>query len=157
MNYIMQTAFVALLGTCIVTAQEKVENSSTETKTKKVMQDGKKLFETKVVKEEIQELKFQEEDADDYNKDIDLEASTIKVIKTVWIDNDLDNRYDKKIRLTYNKAYDDDIKFDTVIDGIVFTDAQGRTTMVQDVGFYVLNPGLENEVYISVDESTTTY
>ena len=116
MKYIVVTAFVALFSTSIATAQEKVENTSTETTTKKVMQEGKKLFETKVVKEEIQQLKFEAGDADSYEKDIDLDGSPIKVIKTVWIDNDMDNQYDKVIRLTYNKAYDENVIFDTITD-----------------------------------------
>lgn len=157
MKYIVVTAFVALFSTSIATAQGKVENTSTETTTKKVMQEGKKLFETKVVKEEIQQLKFEAGDADSYEKDIDLDGSPIKVIKTVWIDNDMDNQYDKVIRLTYNKAYDENVIFDTTADGLVFTDKMGRTMMVKDVGFYVLNPSQKGEIYITVDTSTATY
>jgi hypothetical protein len=78
-------------------------------------------------------------------------------VKTVWIDNDMDNRYDKMIRLSYDKKFGEDVTFDTIADGLVFTDDQGRTMMVRDYGFYVMNSGEDNEVIITVDRSIETY
>jgi hypothetical protein len=151
------TVLLIVGATAMMTAQEEIKNSNKETRTKTVMQDGKKLFETKTVIEEIQQLEFKDEDADSYEKDLDLDGSNVKVIKTVWIDNDLDNTYDKKISLTYNKAYDDEVKFDTTADGILFTNANGQTMLVKDSGFYVMNPSTDREIYISVGSTSVTY
>jgi hypothetical protein len=122
-----------------------------------VIQGGEKLFKSQVVIDQIQLLKFEESDSNSYEKDIDLDSSPIKVVKTVYIDNDMDNRYDKMIRLSYDKKFGKDVTFDTIADGLVFQDDQGRAVMVRDYGFYIMNPGQDNEVIIIVDHSSETY
>ncbi|PRP67970.1 hypothetical protein [Nonlabens agnitus] len=156
MKNILVTVFVALCASFIATGQQ-IKDKSTETVTKEVMQDGKKVFEYKVITEEIKNLQFKKEDANDTNQELDLDGSPTKIIKTVWIDKDVDGVYDKKITLTYNSEYDADMEFETIADGIVFTNHQGQTQMITDLGFYVMNASQDDEVYINVDTTSVTY
>ena len=156
MRFTIITAVVALFSMTIATGQQ-IKDSSTETVTKEVMQEGKKIFEYKVVTEEVKSLRFKSEDSNETNQELDLDDSPVKIIKTIWIDKNVDGTYDKKVTLTYNSEYDTDIEFETTADGISFTNDQGQTELITELGFYVMNADQTDEVYINVDTTSVTY
>ena len=84
MRFTIITAVVALFSMTIATGQQ-IKDSSTETVTKEVMQEGKKIFEYKVVTEEVKNLRFKSEDSNETNQELDLADSPVKIIKTIWI------------------------------------------------------------------------
>ena len=157
MKYLLTFAVSVFLFNTNVKAQEKLENKTKETKITEVTQGDKKVFESKVVREEIQQLKFKESSEGSYEKDLDLDGSPIKVVKTIWIDNNMDMRYDKMIRLSYDKKFDEQVTFDTTANGLMFKDDKGRSLLVTDYGFYVMNSGQDDEIMITVDRSSETY
>ena len=157
MKYLLSVAVSVFLLSNSIQAQDKLENKTKETKVTEITQGDKKIFESKVVREEIQKLKFTESSEGSYEKDLDLNGSPFKVIKTVWIDNDMDNRYDKMIRLSYDKKFDEQVTFDTTANGLVFKDDKGRSMLIRDYGYYVMNSGQDDEILITVDPSNEAY
>lgn len=156
MKYLM-TVIALFLGGMIATAQEHLKTKTKETTVKEVMQGDSQLFKSKVVREKTQILRFKESSEGDYEKDLDLDGSPVKVVKTVWIDNDMDNRYDKMVRLSYANKYDEQVTFETTADGLVFKDSMGRMMMIKDYGYYVLNSGQDDEIFITVDSTNEPY
>ncbi|BAO55110.1 hypothetical protein [Nonlabens marinus] len=157
MKYLITAAVSVFLFSTPLQAQDKLENKTKETKVTEITQGGEKIFESKVVREEIQKLKFTESSEGSYEKDLDLDGSPFKVIKTVWIDNDMDNRYDKMIRLSYDKKFDEQVTFEPTADGLLFKDDEGHSMLVTDYGYYVMNSGQDDEILITVDPSNETY
>ncbi len=150
MKTTMKTSFFALLiaTTTGISAQVNMnEVESTEIKT--VELNEKEAFTVKTVTEEVKALRF--ERADIGKEEKNLRPTPILVTKTIWIDNDKDDLFDKKIRMFYSKDDNAKLNYIATEDGVLVKDGKGISKLVSEEGIYQLNSDDTESVIISFD------
>jgi hypothetical protein len=149
MKTLLKTTFFAILMTTGFTAFGQTTASESEKTTIKKIRKNNDSYTVKTVIKKEQPLKLDPNDRGKLNQGT-IEAP-ILVQRTIYIDNDNDNRYDKKVTMSYNKDVEENLDYMIAKRGIIFLNDVGISYVITEGDYEVMTEefGL---IEISVEE-----
>lgn len=129
------TFFAILLSTGFTAFGQTIANESEETTIKKVRKNNDTYTVKTVIKKE-QPLKLDPQDSGKVNQST-LEAP-VMVERTIYIDNDNDNRYDKKVTMSYSKDVEENLDYMIAKRGIIFLNDVGISYVITEGDYEVM-------------------
>lgn len=148
----MNKKYICALGALlltIVSINAQISNTTKETNTEIISINDKETYKIKTIDEKVQRLVFKSEDKGEVNQSV--APLPTAVTKTIFIDNDKNDGFDKKIRLLYSKNQDDQLVYTTTQEGIIFLNDTGSTDVITKEGLYQIDTETIDNVIIMVE------
>ncbi len=142
------TLFTVLLSTALTTSAQSLVNESKITSVE-IFETNDDSYTVKTVINEKQPILFNPNDRGMVNQRI-IDAP-VSVERTIYIDNDNDSVYDKKVSLTYIKDSEDDLDYMVAQNGVVFINDEDNSYVAMD-GEYEIETDDIGDVAISIEE-----
>jgi len=140
---------ILLITDTVVNAQKNV-NITDKTTTKTLEIDDQTTYTVKTETEAVQKIKFKDEGENSVNKK--MADTPVFVTKTIWIDDDKDSYFDKKIRLFYRKEDETKLNYKATVDGLLIKNSMDNTVLVSLEGIYQLDSKNVNDIFITIEK-----
>lgn len=149
MKTLLKTTFFAiLLFTGCTAFGQTIANESEETTIKKIRKNDASYTVKTVIKKE-QPLKLDPKDSGKVNQGT-IEAP-VMVERIIYIDNDNDSRYDKKVTMSYSKDVEESLDYMIAKRGIIFLNDVGISYVITEGDYEVMTKEF-GVIEISVEE-----
>tara|TARA_R110001632_G_scaffold189241_2_gene309782 strand:- start:1223 stop:1687 length:465 start_codon:yes stop_codon:yes gene_type:complete len=149
MKTLLKTTFFAiLLSTGFTGFGQTIANESEETTIKKVRENNDSYTVKTVIKKE-QPLKLDPKDRGKVNQG--TIETPVMVQRTIFIDNDNDSRYDKKVTMSYRKDVEESLDYMIAKRGIIFLNDVGISYVITEGDYEVMTKEF-GVIEISVEE-----
>jgi len=152
MKTILKTIACSLLIVGSVSAQSITDKAATTT-VKEYEINNKKTITIKTTSTERRNFIFDSNDAGQQNQN--LVGAPVYVEKTIMIDYDNDDRFDKEVQLTYQKHTEEDLNYVATPDGLYITSSDSTPLFITEPGAYELDSKNIDNVMIVVENLNT--
>lgn len=153
MKTTMKTLVCSLLIAGSVSAQSVADKTQTTT-IKEYEINNKKAITIKTTSTEKRNIVLDSEDAGELNQN--LVDSPIYVEKSIMIDYDGDDRFDREVLLTYQKRMEDDLNYVATPNGIYISSSDSTPLFITEPGAYELDSKDIDNIKILVKDINTT-
>lgn len=152
MKKIFKTLVYSLLIAGTVNAQSITDEAEVTT-VKEYELNNEKTITIKTTSTERRNFTFDPNDTGQQNQN--LVDAPIYVEKTIIIDYDNDNRFDKQVKLTYQKRMEDDLNYVATPDGLYITSSDSTPLFITEPGAYELDSKNIDNIMILVENLNT--
>jgi len=153
MKTILKTIACSLLIAGTVNAQSITDEAKTTT-VKEYEINNEKTITVKTTSVERRNLMLDPKDAGELNQS--LVDSPIYVEKSIMIDYDNDDRFDREVHLTYQKRMEDDLNYVATPNGIYISSSDSTPLFITEPGAYELDSRDIENIKILVKNINTT-